>query len=223
MEGTEVSHLLSWAKGLLLRRPSSIPKQLRGTWLFLVALSLIVGLAVLSLNVWGHQLSAWVKPVLNVLGVALWLGVGALVIKKVAGDAARYLHVAPPNIESRRRIREAGIKLLEALYSSNKYDRIVIVGHSLGSVIGYDILTYFWARLHEKFAAGAEQKSLTALETLEELARNPPGGPDYADAWQEHAIGIFRRTQGGETPLADYRFRYLRQPTRARGHTDGAQ
>src|SRR5437764_393830 len=77
-------------------------------------------------------------------GGTIWFLFGSTLIwflTHYAGDAARYLHVAPPNIQGRRQIREAGIDLLEKLHQSGEYDRIILVGHSLGSVIGFDILT----------------------------------------------------------------------------------
>jgi hypothetical protein len=37
--------------------------------------------------------------------------------------------------------------MLEALHDKDEYDRIVIVGHSLGSVIGYDITTHAWGEV----------------------------------------------------------------------------
>lgn len=61
------------------------------------------------------------------------------------GDAARYLDPHPDNIEQRNKIREEGIALLHSLHESNKYNRIIVVGHSLGSVIGYDLLRLYWS------------------------------------------------------------------------------
>lgn len=60
------------------------------------------------------------------------------------GDAARYLSPSPRNISLRQQVRANGIKLLRHLHASGRYDRIVVVGHSLGSVIGYDILKHYW-------------------------------------------------------------------------------
>jgi hypothetical protein len=64
------------------------------------------------------------------------------------GDAARYLSAEPSNIECRQAVREAGVRLLIHLHASSHYSRIAIVGHSLASVIGYDILTHAWQRFH---------------------------------------------------------------------------
>ena len=58
----------------------------------------------------------------------------------------------PANIEARRAIRTAGLKLLRGLHEDElrRYERIVIVGHSLGSVIAYDLITWFWQEQHHR-------------------------------------------------------------------------
>lgn len=66
------------------------------------------------------------------------------------GDAVKYLNPSPKNIESRFKIREKGISLLKKLHDKKDengdplYGRIVIVGHSLGSIVGYDVINYLW-------------------------------------------------------------------------------
>jgi len=85
------------------------------------------------------------------------------------GDAARYLSPTPRNIELRRQIREDGLKLLAALHESGEYDRIVLVGHSLGSVIAYDLVRHYWAEVGEHFDKTPDevpdQQRLLALES----------------------------------------------------------
>lgn len=68
----------------------------------------------------------------------------------VMADSARYLSREPESIAARQKIREAGVRLLNQLHSANSgasYDRIVIVAHSLGSVVGYELLMDYWARV----------------------------------------------------------------------------
>lgn len=182
MEGTQVGHLLAWARLLIFRSPARVLEQLRGVWYFLVGVTVAVLLAFIAFWIWGDNLAGWVKPTVTAVGTALWALVGAFVVKKVVGDAARYLHVAPTNIESRHRIREAGIKLLDTLHKSGSYDRIIVVGHSLGTVIGYDILTHYWAKCNDVFDPVAKPQVIQ-LERLEQLARNP-NGSDFAPRYQ---------------------------------------
>jgi hypothetical protein len=66
--------------------------------------------------------------------------VAGYVVTRVLADAARYLTPTPENIEARNAIRNEGVQLLRALHDSGAYERIVVVGHSLGSVIGLDVL-----------------------------------------------------------------------------------
>lgn len=67
-------------------------------------------------------------------------------LKKFLADAARYYDPSPTNVENRDLIRQHGVQLLENLTKAKKYDRIVVLSHSLGSVVGYDILRLYWAK-----------------------------------------------------------------------------
>lgn len=95
--------------------------------------------------------------------------IGVLVHQLVVpylGDVARYVRTEPDTVEKRRDIRERGLALLRALHreappatpkegegaddtdddggNAERYERIVVVGHSLGSIIAYDLLRLFW-------------------------------------------------------------------------------
>lgn len=59
-------------------------------------------------------------------------------------DVMRYLSPTPRDITARDAIRERGVALLHRLHEDERYGRIVVVGHSLGSVIGYDLLRLAW-------------------------------------------------------------------------------
>lgn len=84
-----------------------------------------------------------------ILGVILAAGyflAGRFLTTNLA-DAVRYFSAGPSYVETRNWIRTEGIKLLIDHHNAGKYDRIVVVGHSLGSVIGYDILRHAWNHL----------------------------------------------------------------------------
>ncbi|MDB6112870.1 MAG: hypothetical protein JWR69_4620, partial [Pedosphaera sp.] len=100
MNGTEVSHLLAWLWVLINRQPGAVPKQLRGVWYFLVTSAIAVALGFAAFWIWGDAVPAWLKIGAGAVGSVIWATIGAFAVKKVAGDAARYLHVAPENIES---------------------------------------------------------------------------------------------------------------------------
>lgn len=169
MEGTSIGHVVSWAKSLLLRWPWKVPRQLRGAWALLVIIMLVVlALAVMTALPEGYRVFEIPKWLTGGLGIAsAWLVVP--IIKNIIGDAARYLHPAPANISRRQNIRAKGVEILVKLHDANEYDRIIVVGHSLGSVIGYDVLTYAWSLFNEK---GDKTKPHPVLDEIETAVKD---------------------------------------------------
>ncbi len=86
-----------------------------------------------------------------ILGLLLIFGGLVFVVARdkflvpVMADSARYFSKDPDNVAARNRVRAAGVKLLKRLHHAD-YDRIVIVAHSLGTVIGYELLADYWSR-----------------------------------------------------------------------------
>ncbi len=163
---TTLSQVASWAQGLLLRWP--VPRPFRVMW------GTFWG-AVIGVLTWtlGQVLGLWdLGPLIPaagiVIGAATWLWklVGRGAIINSLGDAARYLTPRPANIQNRQAIRTAAVDLLDALHTSGEFDRIVLVGHSLGSVIAYDALTYYWIRVHRRHLRPF-RPTFTALRDLE--------------------------------------------------------
>jgi hypothetical protein len=174
MQGTTYGQLFAWVKSLLWRNPRTVPRHLLGVYVLLLlavlaAIALAISSAMAKVAGTPSAIPPWALAVLSVAIVPL---VGAVLLL-VVGDAARYLHVAPPNIQRRHEIRQAGVKLLNALHQRG-YERIVVVGHSLGTVIGYDILNHAWAAVHE--AHNAANKSVTALTEVERQVISPGPG-----------------------------------------------
>jgi hypothetical protein len=168
MSGTTFSHVIAWARLLLLRWPWKVPIRVFVVWLLMIVtiIGTIAFFIVNAMRPEGEQLvrlPAWLS---SVGGVVLSVLLG-YVVKQVIGDAARYLDVAPSNIERRQAIRAKGVEILKKLHESD-YRRIIVVGHSLGSVIGYDILTYAWAEFNTKHNSPdvPQEKSLLNLEAL---------------------------------------------------------
>lgn len=219
MEATEVKHLTAWLKVLLLRSPRRVPAQLRGLWWTIAVLTVLVPVSVLLWYSGVIEISGKWMSILSGAGSVLWLVASGLLLN-YAGDAARYLHVSPPNIKRRRLIREAGLQLLQRLHDSGEYDRIVLVGHSLGSVIGYDILTHLWPRFNTGHAAAVRGGPATP-DPLEGLAAKPNLTPDEYHAAQPAYADQLR--QAGNrwlisdfvtlgSPLAHASFLLARQP-----------
>jgi hypothetical protein len=113
----------------------------------------ILLLAIFSLLLFlgGGGSSRWVIPPLIALTiVVVWRFLAKPIGTNLVGDAARYLQPRPANIAHRQAIRCAGVVLIEKLHQSGQFERIIVVGHSLGSVIAYDIIVHSWIRLHRK-------------------------------------------------------------------------
>jgi hypothetical protein len=178
VHGTTVAHLVQWARALLLRWPWRVPPHLRGlwgmTWAFLLFAGLGAGLFFARGALPFDQLRYWS------LLIPVLLGIPQGILIYYLGDAARYLSPIPRNVGVRKAIRDTGIDLLRRLHAAEAYDRIIVVGHSLGSVIAYDILRCYWAEIHAVFTNPARQRQsrLQAFEDL--LVRNETGAPDSA-------------------------------------------
>ncbi len=185
---TSMSQVLSWVRMLLFRRPSTVPAGLRTLWWgsWVTAVLSIVAITLIART----DLDLTEPTGLVVLAVPLLLGlVNGFLIQSV-GDAARYLWPHPANVMVRDRVRGKGVALLEALHRSGRYDRIVVVGHSLGSVIAYDIVSHFWIRVHRHHASPAEATNQAAVALAKLLAEGGApsaveGRPLQWEAWKE--------------------------------------
>lgn len=140
MRDTKVRMLISWIRTLMFRWPCEITKTLRPYYYLLWFCFVIIGWCLFI---------GYIKIGFGIvigLAVGFFLDYNCLRIGYgVIDDAARYLNPTPDNVIQRNKIREEGIKLLDALHKSRKYNRIVIVGHSLGSVIAYDLIRLYWS------------------------------------------------------------------------------
>jgi hypothetical protein len=149
------SRIWGWLRLLLHRSAADVPPHLVWPWRilkFIAALIFLLLLATIVLWFWPIPGQAWLPMTQSAapLGIAALLALVQGFILNYAGDAAVYLSPSPRNIEARNAIRSAGVTLLDKIHESGKYDRIIVVGHSLGSVIGYDVLTYLWQLYNEK-------------------------------------------------------------------------
>ena len=200
MTRTSWNHVAAWGRMLMFRSPKQVPAQLLHVWL--------LGWAVLVLLVAAAIALAWLRPALNptlndwpLIGVALsaaiwvvkWMG-NNFGLQHI-GDAARYLSPTPPNIGVRHAIRSAAIDLLEGLHNDpqwHRYHRIIVVGHSLGSVIGYDALTHLWQDRHHPVSPlhWAPQPDHDTLQGSSKLSAEQ-GRTLQSAIWREQrAIGV---------------------------------
>jgi len=200
--GTQVGQVLSWLRSILFRRPGTVDSALQPiaylSWitLTLACASLLALLLTIGIDGFGHLVTA-----ATALAQVAWVGtalsfalaaVSALLVGTL-GNAARYLDVTPDNIAIRQTIRQRGLDLLNHLHTDGGYDRIAIVGHSLGSVIGYDIIRLYWAQVHQVHGGGGtvSQPVLKVFKKL--LSDSAASGLDITeyrraqrDLWREY-------------------------------------
>jgi hypothetical protein len=81
--------------------------------------------------------------------IAIYLALYASFLQPYLGDAARYFRNSPGNVAVRREIRRQAVSTLRALHLSGDYDRIVVVAHSLGTVVAYDMLRAYYSRISQ--------------------------------------------------------------------------
>lgn len=205
LQRTSLSHLLDWFRFLMLRRPTSIPGKLFPHYLFLWVVAIVyVVLAYRTVTP-----TEWFPPFVSVtIGLTL-VPILFWFLKNVLGDAARYLMPTPQNVQRRQEIRSAGVELLKALHDKKEYDRIIIVGHSLGTVIAYDIITHAWVDYNRAYQRKARGEKMEALESLEELSRNMahPSAPlPDVEVFQAAQRAYFEdfRGRGGEWLVSDF-------------------
>lgn len=195
-EQTSSSTFVDWISRIASRPISSLPQRFR--W-FAVAAWVVVAAAFVGLYV------AWQK----LGGAAIVSGLAAVPILALAytavvyqlnrfflgtiSDAARYLDATPRNVASRNAVRQLGVDFLDKLHKSDRqYGRIIVCGHSLGSVIGYDILQHLWYRYHETFTPQSEvrQSAFHLMSRAAAASNGPAAQSRQRQLWTEQiALG----------------------------------
>jgi len=112
--------------------------------------------------------------------LALYALLNAFFLQTVLGDAARYFRNTPSNVAVRRAIRRQALDHLEGLHREDRYDRIIVVAHSLGSVVAYDMLRAYWARVNRRIHV--EGPVATAADTLERSV-----DPAVHEVWEKRS------------------------------------
>ena len=200
-----------WVAGLTFRRTRTLPPGLRSMhralWtVLLLSLGGLLYSAVRAFGPTGSGLGAFFQSAMTYAPVAAILGqwiFGRIVLGYV-GDAARYLTPKPENIEARTKIRSEGVQLLRHLHRCRAYSRIVVVGHSLGSVIGYDVLRHLWDEMRlPSFKVAAPQPEATQFEVVIARLENPPEGTSQAaavDEFQQAQHRLWREQRALQAP-----------------------
>jgi hypothetical protein len=193
LEGSTWSHIKDWISELLFRDPfSRVPRKVMLAWLLLWLISIavvVIGIAAAlpkDATLFGQRLwdTAPLRPLASVEAwhFALLAAVYAFIIHKFVqpyfGDVVRYTRATPVNIAARKNARERGLALLTALHEA-EYERIIIVAHSLGTILAYDLISYFWATRPQAYTVQEGTAEFAALCAIEEAARDlAEGGTD---------------------------------------------
>lgn len=207
MRGNTWEHLKALVVRFLFRLPWRLPSSLRVfwglIWLLVVALAggawyltAEVGLALDDLTefetlgqVWTAlgALDGWQQVAATVASLLLVVMpfVMATLVRYV-GDVARYCSPTPDNVAVRQEIRRGAVALLDRL--QRNHDRVVVVAHSLGSVVALDAMRLLWARTYNKHAERTWVPQ-DALAEFERLARALDGDP------ADHEMEAFRAAQ----------------------------
>jgi len=217
--------LASWYWVLMQRRPKDVPAQIKPlyvlSWLTL-AVVMTFGLTEAIRFLLGYPVAA--GPLEKVPWLIILVGgILSTTVRSYVGDAAVYLSPSPPNIEARQKIRASGLALLDKVVASGRYDRVIIVGHSLGSVIGYDVLTFAWQRHSEAVRQQIStawhngtypQRTTKALRAAERVAKEIRDTLDptidemavLAGKWRvaSRAVDVEQRTNGDGWLVTDF-------------------
>lgn len=207
MRGNTAEQVFRWIKLLMWRNPDSVPSQLKSTfWLlwsvFLVWLlcSLWVGFVRDDVSV-GLTIAASLPITMFLLSAVLTKATNFI------GDAARYLDPSPENVAKRDEIRKLGVDILKTLHEDD-YERIVVVGHSLGSIIGYEVLYHTWVTLRDETTF--DSKKSDALNNIEKFVSAASSQGSAVKAFEkqyrllQEELFTQMRTQGFSWRVTDF-------------------
>src|SRR5262245_47549641 len=182
--GSTWEEFTGWVRGLLLRPVSRVPPDVRSAWIVLwiatLAVMAIAALAVLPADAWRNIGAPWLADwhwllAFVALAFGRWLHKAATAS---FGRVVRYTRADPDNIAARQAVHERGLELMNSLHEGDHYKRIIIVSHSLGTMLAHDLLSYFWAQREAARKIAESTPEFDALCELESAA----AAVDRADA-----------------------------------------
>ena len=187
-------------------RLARAPRRPAVSWAFTVVVPLAFAAVAWLFVPWP---SVFTFPILSLAASALFGYAIQAFLVPYFGDVARYVRPAPDTIAKRAEVRERGLALLRRLNGkpvsmagTERYDfgeeepyhRIIVVAHSLGSIIAYDILSHFWTEVGPTISNPAGPAGLMALQAVDQYLHDCALPEDNADR-KTFEIGEFRRLQ----------------------------
>jgi hypothetical protein len=167
-----------WFWRLLARNPfdCGVPVRVLLVWCLLWIITLCIVLSALATAIMAFP-PLKDTPITDFLGGGGWawltaaLGLVGAGLKELLtsyfGDVARYVTASPRNIKVRQAARDRGLKLIKELHATEEYLRIVIVGHSLGSVLAHDLVALAWAEQSTLIQVGQADPIRQAIAACE--------------------------------------------------------
>jgi hypothetical protein len=235
MQGNRLEDLWPTARRMVLLLPGVVPAGLRVVWA--VFWGFAIGAAILFVQTTQRGFD-WSKlTITNLIGWLVGAGVVATLLAFLLTyivtrftprwitssfvDVVRYLDTSPRSYGVRKEIRAGIVNLLQGLHDARirgepRYQRIVLVAHSLGSYIAYDAITYLWGQMNElhtkpmdlddsatKPLGGAEPSGLDEIEQAASQVDTGGAGPStYRDA--QRAIWKGLRADGNPWRITDF-------------------
>src|SRR5690606_20581390 len=106
------------------------------------------------------------------------------------GDAASYLSAQTETVQSRQGVRNRGLALLKALHEDPEYDRVIVIAHSLGSVLAYDLLHILWREVGPTKDNPPCAEAEAAVAAVDAFVAKAP-----ADQWSPELVAQYQALQ----------------------------
>ncbi len=139
----------------------------------------------------GAPLDSRTAAVLTAVGVGTLLVLGlranASFLTPVMTDSARMFSGSPVNIPNQNRIRSRGMQLLTALHASSgprRYDRVIVLAHSLGTVVAYRLLAHYWGKVYDQLDLAGTKAAADAVEAAAAALEAAPDDPQRLLDWR---------------------------------------
>lgn len=217
MTGNRLGHLWPTVRRVVFTWYTNVPSGLRVVWGLVWLLTIGVAVAIhfgwFTLAPEGDLVSRFLEAVVGG-GVALTVAttVVTLVQRWITTsfvDVARYLDPSPTSYAVRRSIRHGILELLRNLHHAElqdrafdgtlharpKYQRIVIVAHSLGAYIGYDAISRLWWELTSEHAGAALDSTPLAGDVPDGLDEVEGAAAAFGKSATDEQVMAFQQAQ----------------------------
>lgn len=192
--GSTWAQVRNWVWMLLFRNPwSRVPRAVLPAWIALWGVTIAVVALLVAAALAPASWPWWLRVSLGAIAAGLSWGAHSLVVPYF-GRVVRYTRALPDNVMARQAIRERGLALLNELHRAG-YERIVVVGHSLGSILAYDLVAHFWANRPAARTVHRDTEDFRWLRELEKAGARlsvEPGDLEARNAYDKARIGLRR-------------------------------